>query len=189
MHSIIFGLVLAAILAGCQTPPKSEDPSSPPARKVIVPGTSSGPGAEQNIDYLGLQKALGMEIPYSLLGYQEKVFNTCAAGYGYSATHNCRREYMVIINVHLQCRDSEGQVSEGVNHADLTPIANKEVRWKLASLQGVSQTDGDGFAQILAVATSSQKRQRIKLAVGNEFLYMRANEITRVVTPRPWCFP
>jgi hypothetical protein len=44
-----------------------------------------------------------------------------------------------------------------------------------------------GYAQITTVAPSPQIQQRVKLAVDNEFLYMRANEITKVITPKPWC--
>lgn len=175
------------ITASCTTTPKSEDlaPGSLP------PAGSAGPvdSGKPSIDYIGLQRAMGMEIPTSRLGYQEKSFNTCHAGYGYSRSNNCRREYMVVINFQLQCRDSEGTVAEGVTSSDLTAIANQEVRWNLKPNQGNTRTDSDGFGQILTVAARSPKRERLKIGVGNEFLYMRANEITRVVTPRPWCQP
>jgi hypothetical protein len=185
MRSLLFALVLTVLVA-CQTTQKSvEAPLVHEKPTLSVP--TSGRSQDVSIDYVGLQRSLGMEIPQEKLGYKEKVFNTCEAGYGYSGTQNCHREYMVVINVHLQCRDSEGQVSEGVKNADLTPIANKSLKWTLKGVQGSSQTDSDGFAQIMAVSSMSQKQQRLKLAVGNEFLYMRANEITRVVTPRPWC--
>jgi len=185
MRSLLFALVLTAIVA-CQTTPQTVE--APLVREKFIPtAPASGKNGDTSIDYVGLQRALGMEIPQEKLGYKEKVFNTCEAGYGYSGTQNCHREYMVVINVHLQCRDSEGQVSEGVRNADLTPIANKSLKWTLKGIQGNSQTDSDGFAQIMTVSSMSQRQQRLKLAVGNEFLYMRANEITRVVTPRPWC--
>lgn len=180
MRSLLFALVLVAVVA-CQTTPKAVN-ELPVGRSVPAER-----GKDVSIDYIGLQRSLGMEIPQNKLGYKEKVFNTCEAGYGYSGTHNCHREYMVVINVHLQCRDSVGQVSEGVKNADLTPISKKAVRWNLKGVQGTAQTDSDGFAQIMTVSSMSQRQQRLKLAVGNEFLYMRANEITRVVTPRPWC--
>lgn len=183
MRSLLFALVLVSVVA-CQTTPKAVDV---PIREKVTRPAEPTASNDVSIDYVGLQRALGMEIPQDKLGYKEKIFNTCEAGYGYSGTQNCHREYMVVINVHLQCRDSVGQVSEGVNNADLTPIANKPVRWNLKGVRGTAQTDSDGFAQIMTVSPMSQSRQRLKLAVGNEFLYMRANEITRVVTPRPWC--
>lgn len=179
MKWLVYILALMSFVA-CTSAPKPAE-VSPPQTKEIFQST------QPTIDYVGLQRSLGMEIPLQNLGYKEKVFETCSAGYGYSSTHSCRRQYLVVINIHLQCRDSVGTVSEGVTNADLTPIAHKTVRWTLKGAQGSSQTDADGYGQIMTVSNSSQKQQRLKLAVGNEFLYMRANEITRVVTPRPWC--
>ena len=190
MRPLLLGLVAVLTLASlvaCQSTPKVADESAPTRERKPAPVAESGRGNNVSIDYVGLQRFLGMEIPQRTLGYKEKVFNTCEAGYGYSGTQNCHREYMVVINIHLQCRDSEGQVSEGVNNVDLIPIANRSVKWNLKGPQGTSQTDSDGFIQIMTVSSMSQKQQRLKLAVGNEFLYMRANEITRVVTPKPWC--
>lgn len=176
--------LLAAFATACTTAPKSETPL---IREKPAAPVESAPGAGSTIDYVGLQRSLGMEIPSDKLGYKEKSFDTCQAGYGYSSTHNCHKEYMVVINFQLQCRDSVGTVAEGVTNADLTAISNRPVRWNLKPNQGETNTDSEGYAQIMTVATRSPKTERLKIAVGNEFLYMRANEITRVVTPRPWC--
>ncbi|WP_413289164.1 hypothetical protein [Bdellovibrio sp. HCB337] len=184
MRILLFA-ALCILTAACGSTPKQIE--SPLMREKTTMPSEPVDTSAPSVDYIGLQRALGMEIPTNNLGYKEKVFNTCEAGYGYSSTHNCHREYMVVINIQLQCRDSVGQVSEGVNNADLSPIASKTVKWNLKGTQGTSQTDFDGFAQIMTVSNMSQKQQRLKLAVGNEFLYMRANEITRVVTPRNWC--
>lgn len=176
--------LIAAMVTACTTTPTTETPvtrEKPAAPVESIPSTGS------SIDYVGLQRAMGMEIPMEKLGYKEKSFDTCKAGYGYSSTHNCHKEYMVVINFQLQCRDSVGTVSEGVTNADLTAISNRSVRWNLKPNQGQTNTDSEGFAQIMTVAARSPKTERLKIAVGNEFLYMRANEITRVVTPRPWC--
>lgn len=181
----IWILILMTMTAACSTTPQvvesplRKDRSNLPSEPIQNESSS--------IDYVGLQRAMGMEIPADRLGYKEKSFDTCQAGYGYSATHNCHKEFMVVINFQLQCRDSVGTVAEGVTNADLTAIANRQVRWNLKANQGVTNTDSDGFGQIMTVATRSPKTERLKIAVGNEFLYMRANEITRVVTPRPWC--
>lgn len=176
-------VALAALATAC---------SSAPVESPIYKGKTTLPSEpvsneQTSIDYVGLQRAMGMEIPMEKLGYREKAFDTCQAGYGYSTTHNCHREYMVVINIQLQCRDSEGTVANGVTNADLTAIANRPVRWNMKPNQGVTTTDSDGFAQIMTVSARSPRTERLKIAVGNEFLYMRANEITRVVTPRPWC--
>jgi hypothetical protein len=74
-----------------------------------------------------------------------------------------------------------------VDRADQTPIANRTVTWTLKGNGGISETNSQGFAQIFSVSQNSQRTQRIKLSVGNDFLYMRANEITKVVTPKSWC--
>lgn len=180
MRLFVYGLLLT-FLAACSTTPIAPTGEVPAAKPEVLQdeGTS--------IDYVALQRSLGMDVPSHELGYKEKAFDTCKVGYGYSSTHRCRRELMVVINFHLQCRDSVGTVAEGVTNADLAAIANKNVRWNLKGKQGIAKTDGEGFGQIMTVSAYSQKRERLKLGVGNEFLYMRANEITRVVTPRPWC--
>lgn len=172
-------------LGACTSTPKSIE--SPLGRGKTNRPTEPIETSGSSIDYIGLQRSLGMEIPITRLGYKEKIFNTCEVGYGYSGTHDCHRQYMVVINFQLQCRDTEGQVSEGVHHSDVRPIADKSVRWNLKGIQGNTKTNFDGFGQVLAVSPMSQRQERIKLGVGNEFLYMRANEINRVVTPRPWC--
>jgi hypothetical protein len=87
----------------------------------------------------------------------------------------------------LLCRDSEGTISTVLTEADVTPIAGQTIRWTLKNVQGQFQTDGLGYGQIVALSPRPQKRERLKLTLGNEFLYMRANEITKVITPRPWC--
>lgn len=180
MRLFFYALILA-FLAACTTTPKAPTVEAPPSRPEV------SQGGAVSIDYVALQRSLGMDTPSHELGYKEKAFDTCKVGYGYSSTHGCRRELMVVINFHLQCRDSVGTVAEGVTSSDLTAIANKNVRWNLKGKQGTAKTDSEGFGQIMTVSAYSQKRERLKLGVGNEFLYMRANEITRVVTPRPWC--
>lgn len=139
------------------------------------------------VDYVALQRSLGLDKANTELGYAEKGFDTCQAGYGYSSTKYCHHEYFVVLHFRLMCRDSEGTVSEGINNVDMMPIDNRTVKWNLKGISGVLQTDSDGFGQIHTVSPNSQRTQRLKLAVGPEFLYMRANEITKVVTPKPWC--
>lgn len=178
-------VVLMGFLAACTTTPSAPQP--PVTTRPVAAPSAPAAAEASSIDYVGLQRSLGMEVPTTSLGYREKAFDTCQVGYGYSGTHNCHREFMVVINVQLQCRDSEGTVAEGVTNADLTAIANRTMKWTLKGNQGTSQTDLDGYAQIMTVAARSPKTERLKIAVGNEFLYMRANEISRVVTPRPWC--
>ncbi|UYL07339.1 hypothetical protein B9G69_009805 [Bdellovibrio sp. SKB1291214] len=176
-------LLLAALVAltACSTTPTAPTPSKTPPMATEI-GTESS-----RIDYVAVQRALNLERPVETLGVDEKNFNSCEMGYGYSPNQDCRTIYMTVVNVRLLCRDSEGTISTVLTEADVTPIASQNIRWTLKNVQGQFRTDGLGYGQIVAVSPRSQKRERLKLALGNEFLYMRANEITKVITPRPWC--
>lgn len=178
---IIISLLLLTLVA-CTTPPKKATAPSP-----AIDDTARG--QTPSIDYFSIQRELHLDRPVEQLGYAEKNFNTCQMGYGYSKSQDCRNLYMLVLNVRLMCRDSEGTISTILTEADVTPIAGRTVRWNLKSVQGSVVTDHQGYGQIVAVASRSERRERIKLAVGNEFLYMRANEITKVITPKPWCNP
>ncbi len=134
-----------------------------------------------------MQKALGLEKPETWLGYTEKPFNTCQVGYGYSKVNNCRPKHFVVVHFQLMCRDSEGTVSEVVRSADLIKNGGRQVRWNLKDLNGNLETDGLGYGQIHVISSQSQKQQRLKLTVENDFLYLRAGEVNRIVTPRTWC--
>ncbi len=173
---------VVGVLAGCTTSEKKSTPNIEPS----VPA----PVHEQNgssIDYNALQTYLKMDRDPEQLGFSEKAFNTCDAGFGYSRSQNCRKEYFVVIHFRLLCRDSEGTISTVLTENDVMPIAGRSVRWNLKGPSGTTVTDGNGYAQIRTISSTSQNRQRIKIAVGNEFLYMRSHEITKVITPRPWC--
>lgn len=173
---------LLALLVGCSTSPKKESAKVSP--DVISPEQES-----TRLDYNALQTHLGLDRSEDQLGYNEKAFNTCDVGYGYSRSQDCHKEFFVVLHFRLLCRDSEGTISQILTDADVAPIAGKTVRWNLKGTSGTLVTDGMGYGQIRTVSRSSQRRERLKLAVGSEFLYMRANEITKVITPRPWCNP
>lgn len=167
-------------LLGCSTSPKKESTG------IAQPPPIDD--QEGRVDYNALQTHLGLDRSTDELGYAEKAFNTCEAGYGYSRSRNCRTQHFVVLHFQLMCRDSEGTISTILTDADLTPIARKSVRWNLKGLSGTVQTDADGYGQIRVASPRSQRNERIKLAVSNDFLYTRAKEIKRVITPRPWCF-
>ena len=177
---LIVTLLLLAV-AACTSAPKKESVYTPPPTKETTGSESP------SIDYSSIQRELHLDRPAEQLGYSEKSFNTCDMGYGYSKSHNCRSLYMVVLNVRLMCRDSEGTISTVLTDADVAPIAGRTVRWNLKAVQGSVITDHQGYGQIVTVSPRSERKERIKLAVGSEFLYMRANEITKVITPKPWC--
>lgn len=167
-------------LLACSTAPKKEKYTPAPVATEIPEDTS-------RIDYFALQSHLGLDRAPEELGYTEKAFNTCEAGYGFSRSQNCHQEYFVVLHFRLLCRDTEGTISTILTDSDTTPLAGRSVRWNLKGIDGTSQTDGLGYAQVRITSPVSQKKQRVKIAIGNEFLYMRANEITKVITPQPWC--
>lgn len=142
---------------------------------------------QDQVDQVALQRWLGMDRDVSDLGYAEKAFNTCEAGFGYSRNHNCRERHLVVIHFRLQCRDSEGTVSKALTADDIKDIGGTNVKWSLKNQSGHSRTNGEGFGQIRGLFTKSQRYQRLRLGVGGELLYVRAGEINTIVTPGSWC--
>ncbi|QDK38685.1 hypothetical protein [Bdellovibrio sp. NC01] len=175
------GLLLLTLTACTTTPKQTSSESLPtPVATTDESGTS--------IDLNALQTYLKLDRDTEQLGFVEKAFNTCDAGFGFSRSQNCHKEYFVVLHFRLMCRDTEGTISTVLHDGDVEPIAGRPVRWQLKNISGTIVTDGLGYGQIKAVSKISQNKQRIRLGVGNEFLYMRSNEITKVITPRPWCY-
>jgi hypothetical protein len=186
-HGFLLSLSVVFLFVACSSTPKvSEVPNIPRTYKPPPP-LSTTSDSDPSIDYVGLQRELGLERAPENLGFLEKPFETCQAGYGYSSTQDCQRKYFVVIHFQLLCRDSEGTISTTLTSADMRPISGRPVNWTLKGSNGVLQTDSEGYGQIRVVNGKSQRAQRLKLAVGPEFLYVRAGEITRIVTPQPWC--
>lgn len=182
-------LGLYVFLCACSSQTKLSDSSfetSAPIKKNSRP-TRGIASETTSIDEESLLRSLGLERGSEDLGFQEKSFNTCEVGYGYSSSHDCEKQHFVVIHFRLQCRDSEGTVSTILNDADLTPIADRDIKWTIAGRQGVARTDAMGFGQIKAIFSRSQKGQRLKLASQGEFLYIRTGDIQKIVTPKPWC--
>ncbi len=169
-------------LVACSSSQKKETPSTP---KTWTHETAEP--KKPSIDINALQSHLRMDRDVENLGLTEKAFNTCEAGYGFSRSQNCHQEYFVVLHFRLQCRDTDGTISEILTDEDLSPLAGRKVKWTLKNLSGTADTDGLGYGQIRINSPISQKKQRVRLSIGSEFLYMRANEITKVITPLPWC--
>lgn len=182
MRSLIL-LMSLIMFVGCSTtsPQKQNRKYETPPEEIATNPTP------HSIDYEALKDYLQMSRDKEQLGFSEKSFNTCDAGYGYSKSQNCHKEHFVVIHFRLLCRDSEGTISTILTEDDLQPLDRRTVRWTLQGVQGTVQTDSQGYGQIITAANKSQKSQRVKLAIGAEFLYMRASELQRIITPRPWC--
>lgn len=171
-------LMLAPVLAwSCATtaPPKSE------------PEDQTVEKSEPSIDTWAIRRALKLDREPTELGYKEASFNTCEMGYGYSSSSMCQRHTMAVVHFRIQCRDSEGTVSQAVGAANLRPIS-APVKWTIGSWNGVVTTDGEGYGQIVSIFPKSPSSLRLKLAAGTQFLYlMHASEAGRVVVPKQWC--
>lgn len=142
---------------------------------------------QENVDIEGLERALKLSRPQEELGYQEAGFSSCSAGYGFSASRNCRKMVMAVIHVRLQCRDSEGTVSEALGAADLVAIAGQNIRWTLSRQEGIATSDGEGYAEFRGLFSRTPRNDWLRVGVGIQFLNVRAKEAGRVVAPRPWC--
>lgn len=168
----------------CATKPVSS-PSTPPTEPVVLtPPSLRNPTP---IDMPGLQKYLGLTRASESLGYQEKTFQTCQAGNGFPSHEHCETKHFVVIHFQLMCRDSEGTISTILTSADLQPVSRRPVIWTLKNISKTIQTDDRGYGQIMMISAGSQSQQRLKLSLGNDFLYTRAGEITRIATPPSWC--
>ena len=178
---LVKALVLLALVfvVGCSSAPVEPE-------RVPAPDLIEAP-SETSIDIEGLKRSLGLDGPTDDLGYKEQAFNTCKVGYGYSSSRDCVRKVFAVVRFRLQCRDSVGTISTALGAADLTPIAGRSVRWTFAKTEGVDQTDGEGFAEALGIFAGSPRKDWLRLAVGTQFLHIRAGDITRIAVPRPWC--
>lgn len=184
--------ILSLLVVGCAThsPAPERTPFSPPSAigvRSALPSASASASAEENIDFLGLQHSLGLDRSDDELGFREKAFNTCGAGYGYSGSGNCRSRSFVVMNLRLLCRPTEDTDSTILTSADLSPIGGRDVTWHLKGASGVARTDGAGYFQIRTALPASARAERMRLTVGNDFLVMRAGEMGRLVTPKSWC--
>ncbi len=173
-------LLPSLILTACTTEP----PRSQPIERIPQP-VSQDEVPDENIDYEGLARSLEMEGHSDDLGYREKSFNTCHAGYGYSSTHKCRNLRFITISFQLQCRQSEG--SESDTNYDVSPITESQVKWQLGKDTGMTSTNGEGYGKILWATDASRANSKLRITVDGHFLTVKANEVRKVVTPGSWC--
>ena len=186
MKSLTLVLAILLVTACASTPDVAPTPEIERSIERPVPEIWTGTSVPQ-IDYLGLARSLGLDKPKTDLGYLEKSFDTCEVGYGYSSSNNCRRETFAAINFQILCRDSDGTVSVAVTREDMKPLSGRSLKWTLRGVKGTMRLDGEGFGQVRGTFSRSPRSDRIKLSVDNDFLYVRAEEVKRLVTPKNWC--
>jgi hypothetical protein len=158
-----------------EKPPAAVAPEEPQSTDIVV-------------DVEGLQRYLKLEKSVDNLGYTEKGFSTCEVGYGYSSNRNCRRDYFVLIHFQLMCRDSnEDSYTEALGASDMRPLKGRTVKWTLDKDTGIIYLDDRGNGQIKTTTRTSPKLKRLKLNIDNDNLYVKAGEISKIVTPSNWC--
>lgn len=160
------------IFAACQT-----------TQKPVEPPVAAEPPAPTPVMSLGeLQSTLGMDRSHDDLGYAERSFDSCQNRY--TENENCGNRQLVVIHLRMQCRDSVGTVSQ-VNR--IQPIASRNVKWNLGSLEGTVTTDSEGYGQVRTIASTSPRNQRLRLTIGKKYLGLTASEAQRIVAPGDWC--
>jgi hypothetical protein len=137
------------------------------------------------LDLDALEQSLGLSGQVTDLGYHEKSFNTCTAGYGYSSSHDCRKQVMTVIRFRLSCRESEGTESD-VDYQQ-SPVYSNSLRWSLGNQKGNVATNTEGYGSIRALYPISNRGARLKITLGNNFLVVRAEDIRRIVAPNSFC--
>lgn len=192
-------LLLCLFVAACATGPSPDDLprpgvvlNSPEWMKANPPAPERGPASfssssDENIDEVQLQRELGLNREPEELGYEEKTFDTCAVGYGYSSNSRCRKQVFGVLHFQLLCRDTNGTTLESVTRQAMAPLSLRSVDWTIHDQKGSLNLDSRGYGQIKMISKKSEKTERIRLTLGNDFLSMRVNEINRVVTPKDWC--
>ena len=142
---------------------------------------------ERVIDYPSVQRLLKLDRSFTELGFSEKIFDTCQVGFGYAADSDCQKKYFAVVHFKLVCRDSEGTISTVLKDEDLKAISGENVNWYLKNANGSTMTDSEGYGQIITTTNESQKNQRLRLAVGADFLMTKASEAKRLIAPLSWC--
>ena len=186
-----FILFLLLGLGGCASDPKLRPiPSIPNKQKETVTkaaAKNTGNNLSEEIDYVSIQRLLGLDFDYKKLGYFEKTFNTCQVGFGYSKTENCKPLFFIVAHFQMLCRDSEGTISTILTKDDLRPVPHQDIRWFLKNADGALQTDAEGYGQVILASAISQKNQRLRVSNSKDFLLLRAGDVRQFIVPKNWC--
>lgn len=133
-----------------------------------------------------LQEALRMGRSFDNLGFEEKRFNTCKVGSGYSDKYNCENLYFAVLHFRFQCRDSEGTV-ESVSMASLSPLSSTRLEWKVGLFEGLVTTDRDGFGQIRFISPGSSRNQSLRFVARPNSMRLGVGDARRIIAPNYWC--
>lgn len=180
MRKLNLSIVLICLfLTSCSTVPK------PPPVPISVE-----PTPRPAINYPDVQNKLNVELSPQETGFREKKFDACDLGPALDdlnpALSDCHQAYFILAQLQLSCRASE-DTSQVISAQDLSAVRNQSLRWEIGKLKGQAQTDIDGRVVIRAIAPKSNKKAFLRLSNGTDFLQMRVEQATEVVTPPSWC--
>ena len=168
---LLRAFVISLVLSGCTT-------------RTATQPTTAAIADLSGVDLQGLKRELRLEG--SDLGYFERGFETCQAGYGFSRSQDCRALRLVVIRFQLLCRTSEGTETSAESYQTF-PVAAADLGWRLAGQSGGTRTDSEGRAEIALAAGPSPREQRLRLIRGNDFLLITAEDVRRIVAGKDWC--
>jgi hypothetical protein len=179
MKCIQFLLVPLLVFSACSTPvPSKHAPMS----------LDETP--RQSLSLQELQNRLGIQMGLGETGYREMSFNACDLGRALSdlkpPLKDCHRAYFVLVQFQLACRQSD-QPNDVLGADDLTPLRNKNLKWKVGNTSGETQTDFQGQAVIRSISSETTQNAFLRISTGVDFLNMRVKQATSIATPPSWC--
>lgn len=167
---------VAAFASGCASSGTVQEPAS-----TSIPAAPVEEAEARGLDLDLLERTLQMDRAKSSLGFEEKSFDPCELKLQKTG---CARQFLVVMNFQLQCRDIDGTVE----NYEVEPIHAEHIKWALGkTANGVTATDHEGFGKVRLVAPNSVAKQKLRLTYKNDFLIVNASELRRIVTPPEWC--
>ena len=180
---VLFGILL---LCACATEPEVMQLPPPEGlpQPQVTPNPPAAKAAKREFHIEELQSQLGMSRQTEDLGFDERSFNDCDYGL-HEDNGQCNRKYLSVVHFRLLCRDSV-ETTENVA-SNFTPLVKDNVEWRLAGVQGHTQTDSQGFGQVRMISSRATKAQRFMLIIGTRSLGVEAGEVTQIIVPGNWC--
>lgn len=175
-----FGVIFLVLMAtGCTTGDIKQTPIAPEPQSQL-----------HRLDLQEVQHDLDMEPPTSFVGYREKRFDACKMQSELPAITDCSNAYFIQLGLKIYCRPTEEPEGIALSESDLTPLANRDLVWKMAdasSISGHLHTDLSGSGIILTIAQHSLRKKHLRVSTGKDYLIMTAGDVTQIETPVSWC--
>ena len=148
------------------------------------------PLQQPGLSLMELQNRLGLSLSLEDTSFREKMFDSCDLGTALNDLHvpisDCHHTHFAVAQFQLSCRPSEDS-SQILNPEDLTPLHLKKLKWQIGKLSGEVQTDYLGRAVIRFISNVSVRKNYLRVSTGVDFLNVRLDQVTSIVTPPSWC--